>query len=134
VQYRFPRCLVLVDAAGKYVETRFPDGSRVGSTPNRDDHTKRVAEELGYGDNTFAMSSDHELSHTWLAHLDGLPWSRTMWRLAHPYEDDLPNDDEVAEEEERILEFQKTLAKDQPRPWDLAEIPLKLPLDWNAEV
>ncbi len=76
------------------------------------------------------MSRDHVHSHTWLAHLEGRPWSRTMWRLAHPYDADLPDDDEVAEEEARVLAFQKTLDKHAPRPWDLAPIPEKLPLEW----
>jgi hypothetical protein len=130
VQYVFPGCRVLVDEAGQYVETRFPDGAKVGSTPNRDGHTMATAAELGYGDDTFAMSRDHEISHTWLAHLDGRPHSPTMWRLAHPYGDDLPNDAEVAEEEARVLAFQRTLDKDAPRPWDVADVPAKEPLPW----
>lgn len=130
MQYVFPSCVVLVDEEAQYVETRFPDGAKVGSTPNRDDHTLRTASELGYGDDTWAMSRDHEISHSWLAHLDGRPWSRTMWRLAHPYTPDLPNDDEVAEEETRVLDFQRTLDKDAPRPWDDAEVPAKEPLNW----
>lgn len=131
MQYIFPRCAVLIDEEGHYVETRFEDGSRVGSTPNRDAHSLRVAADLGYGDDTWLMSRDHELAHTWLAHLDGRPWSPTMWRLAHPSGEDLPNDDEVAYEEERILEFQRGLDKTAPRPWDVAEVPRTEPLqDW----
>ena len=130
MQYDFPRCAVLVDVQGRYVETRFPDGTKVGSTPNRDPHTLDTARELGYGDDTFAMSCDHEVAHTWLAHLDGRPWSPTMWRLAHPDGEELPDDDEVAEEEQRVLDFQKTLDKAAPRPWDVADVPTKSPLPW----
>ena len=130
MQYDFPRCAVLVDEPGQYVETRFPDGTTVGSTPNRDPHTLATALDLGYGDDTFAMSSDHELAHTWLAHLDGRPWSPTMWRLAHPDGDELPDDAEVAEEEQRVLDFQRTLDKAAPRPWDAADVPTKSPLPW----
>lgn len=129
MQYVFPQCAVLVDEEARYVETRFPDGSKVGSTPNDDPHTLAVARDLGYTD-TFAMSRDHEIAHSWLAHLDGKPWSRTMWRLAHPYDGDLPNDSEVAEEEMRVLEFQRTLDKAAPRPWDIADVPEKAPLVW----
>jgi hypothetical protein len=130
VQYVFPSCAVLVDERGRYVETRFPDGTKVGSTPNDDPHTLRTAADLGYGVDTFAMSRDHEVAHTWLAHLAGRPWSPTMWRLAHPYDDDLPNDDEVAREEATVLAFQRTIDKAQPRPWDLADVPEKAPLPW----
>ena len=130
MQYVFPSCAVLVDERGRYVETRFPDGTKVGSTPNDDDHTMNTAAALGYGADTFAMSRDHEIAHTWLAHLDGRRWSPTMWRLAHPYDDELPNDDEVAEEEATVLAFQATLDKAAPRPWDLAEVPSKAPLPW----
>jgi hypothetical protein len=130
VQYRFPHCAVLVDEEARYVETRFEDGTKVGSTPNLDAHTLNTAIQLGYGDDTWAMSRDHELAHTWLALLDDKPWSLTMWRLAHPDGDDLPNDAEVAQEEARVLAFQLGLDKERPRPWDEAEIPAKAPLAW----
>ncbi len=130
VQYVFPGCAVLVDERGRYVETRFPDGTKVGSTPNADPHTLTVAAELGYGADTFAMSRDHEIAHSWLALLDGLPHSPTMWRLAHPYGDWLPDDAAVAEEEARVLAFQETLDKSGPRPWDVADVPAKAPLPW----
>lgn len=125
MQYEFPGCVVYVDERDRYVETRFPDGGKVGSTPNLDPHTLDVMRELGY-DDTFAMSRDHEIAHSWLAMLDGLPYSPTMWRLAHPHDDDLPDDAAVAEEEARVLAFQRTLPKTGPRPWDLAPVPRKL--------
>jgi hypothetical protein len=130
VQYVFPACTVVIDENNHYVETRFADGKKVGSTPNRDAHSLQVAAELGYGDDTWTMSRDHEVAHTWLAHLDGRPWSRTMWRLAHPDDDALPDDAEVAEEETLVLDFQRGLDKSEPRPWDVAEVPQKKPLPW----
>lgn len=130
MRYRFPHCSVLVDEQARYVETRFADGTKVGSTPNQDPHTLSTAARLGYGDDTWAMSRDHELAHSWLALLDGKPWSATMWRLAHPQGDDLPNDAEVAEEEARVLEFQQALDKAAARPWDEADTPSKGPLEW----
>jgi len=130
VRYIFPSCAVLVDEDSQYVETRFPDGTKVGSTPNRDDHSLRVAAELGYGDDTWTMSRDHELSHSWLAHLAGGGCSPTMWRLAHPESSAVPDDVQVAEEETAILDFQRSLDKRSPRPWDLAAVPSKAPLSW----
>lgn len=130
MRYVFPGCSVLIDELNRYVETRFADGTKVGSTPNRDPHSLRVAADLGYADDTWAMSRDHELGHSWLAFIDGLPWSPTMWRLAHPEYPGLPSDAEVAEEEATVLEFQRTIEKAAPRCWDLAEVPLKQPLPW----
>lgn len=130
MHYVFPGCDVLVDEHQRYVETRFPDGTTVGSTPNADPHTMTVAADLGYGDDTWAMSRDHEIAHSWLAYCDGLDHSPTMWRLAHPYDDELPNDAEVAEEEERVLAYQRTLDKSAPRPWESGEIPVKPELPW----
>jgi hypothetical protein len=131
VQYVFPACVVIIDEAQRYVETRFPDGSKVGSTPNDDPHTLRVAAELGYGDDTWTMSRDHEVAHSWLAHLAGRDVSRTMWRLAHPDDLDLPDDVEVAEEEARVLALQAEIDKSAPRPWDEADVPEKRPdLPW----
>jgi hypothetical protein len=129
VHYVFPHCTVTVDDANRYVETRFADGATVGSTPNDDEHTMRVAADLGY-DSSWEMSRDHEIAHTWLAHLDGRAWSATMWRVAHPDAADSIGDDEVAEEESRVLAYQRTLDKGAPRPWDVAEVPAKGPMPW----
>jgi hypothetical protein len=131
MQYEFARHVVVVDPAQRYVETRFPDGTTVGATPNRDDHSLRIARDLGYGDDTWAMSLDHELCHSWLAQVADQPWSPTLWRLAHPDDLDVANDVEVAEEEARVLEFQRRLDKDAPRPWDTAPVPRRAPgLPW----
>ena len=130
MQYAFPHCAVLVDDERRYVETRFPDGTKVGSTPNVDEHSLSVSADLGYGLDTWSMSRDHELSHTWLAHMDGKPWSMTMHHLAHPDDADRPSPDRIAEEEARVLDFQRSLDKDQPRPWELSDVPRKLPLPW----
>lgn len=130
MQYVFPRCRVVVDEDARYVESRMEDGTKVGATPNRDERSLAIAAELGYGDDTWLMSRDHELSHTWLAHLDGRPWSPTMWRLAHPYSSDVADDVAVAEEEARVLEFQRTLDKAQPRPWDTAADIERQPITW----
>jgi hypothetical protein len=130
VQYVFPRCRVIVDEDAGYVESRMEDGTKVGATANRDEHSLAIAVQLGYGDDTWQMSRDHELAHTWLAHLAGLPWSPTMWRLAHPDSADVADDAAVAEEESRVLEFQRQLDKTGPRPWDVSDDVERQPIAW----
>jgi hypothetical protein len=39
-------------------------------------------------------------------------------------------DTEVAEEEARVLAFQRTMAKDEPRPWETSPEIERLPLSW----
>ena len=130
MRFVFPRCEVLVDEDGRYVESRMEDGTTVGATPNGDERSLAIAAELGYGDDTWQMSRDHELSHTWLAHVEGRPWSPTMWRLAHPHSDDVADDATVAEEEARVLEFQRALDKSRPRPWETSDEVERRPLAW----
>jgi hypothetical protein len=130
VLYRFPHCEVAVDEAQRYVETRFADGTKVGSTPNDDGWTLHVAADLGYGQDSWTMSKDHEIAHTWMAHLRGLRWSATMWRLAHPRALEAVGDAEVADEEAAVLEFQRSIDKVAARPWDLATVPTKARLRW----
>ena len=130
MQFVFPHCRVIVDEESRYVESRMDDGSKVGATPNDDEASLRTAEELGYGTDTWAMTRDHELSHAWLAHLDGRPWSPTMWRLAHPDSSDVAGDTEVAEEEARVLAFQRSLDKTAPPPWEISTLIRRLPLPW----
>ena len=130
MQFVFPRCRVIVDEEARYVESLMEDGSKVGATANCDAASLLTSQDLGYGDDTWAMSRDHELSHAWLAHLEGRPWSPTMWRLAHPHSSDVAGDTEVAEEEARVLAFQRTLAKDAPRPWETSSEIERLPLPW----
>jgi hypothetical protein len=130
VQYLYPHCTVIIDDEAKYVETRFADGATVGSTPNHDAHTLRMADDLGYGIDTWTMSKDHEMAHTWLAHVAGLPWSETFWRIAHPTAEGSVGDEQVAEEETRVLDFQRDLDKTRPRPWDEGGVPTLDALPW----
>jgi hypothetical protein len=130
VQYFFRGCTVIIDEERHYVETRFPDGGAAGSTPNDDPHTLDVAAEMGYGTDTWTMSRDHELTHTWLAHVDGLDYSPTMWRIAHPDMEGSIGDVEVSEEEAIVLEFQRQMPKDRPRPWDDGSIRTSDDVPW----
>ena len=130
MQYVFPHCRVIIDERARYVESVMEDGTKVGATPNRDEASLAIAADLGYGDDTWEMSRDHELSHTWLAHLEGRPCSPTMWRLAHPHSSEVADDRTVAEEEARVLTFQRALDKTGPRPWETSPAVDRLPLPW----
>ena len=119
-------CSVVVDEEQKYVETRFPDGSKVPAVPNDDPDSLSMASDLGYGENIWQMTIDHEVSHSWLAFLDGT-YSKALWVVAHPEAD---FGDEVGQEEERVLEFQKKLIASDKRPWDH----LRRPFHWYVPV
>jgi hypothetical protein len=106
--YHFAECVVEVDDARQYLVTRFSDGTYVDATPNRDEGSLRTASELGYGDDTWAMSRDHELAHSWLAFPDVSPM---LWALAH-------GSTASRVEETTVMEFQRSLDKSAPRPWD----------------
>lgn len=59
------------------------DGYPFVSTGNPDDPASvALAHELGYGGDTWAMSRDHELLHSWLAVRRGLPFSPTLWAVS----------------------------------------------------
>jgi hypothetical protein len=118
-EYVFAGCTILVDDENRYLETWFPDGTSVPATPNFDEASIALAHDLGYDGDTWAMSRDHELAHTWLAVAAGQGRSGTLWRLVHPSDPDAVDNDEVAREEARVLRFQRGLAKPGPRPWDV---------------
>src|SRR5215218_7908658 len=69
--YCFPDCTVTVDEERRILTTAFYDGTGVHAAPGIDDADVQRAHELGYAGDTWAMSRDHELSHTWLAHTRG---------------------------------------------------------------
>jgi hypothetical protein len=110
--YRFGDVTVTVDEVSRVLVSWFADGTCVTATPNHRVDDYDLAAELGYGDDTWAMSKDHELAHHWLGP------SRVLWALAHPYEPDRPSDRDIALEEAAVLDFQRGLDKNQPRPWD----------------
>lgn len=66
-----------------YLETAFPDGTKVPAAPQDTDDYRATAFRLGYGTDTWAMCREHELAHTELAELLGLPYSPTLWAVAH---------------------------------------------------
>jgi hypothetical protein len=85
------------------------DGYPFVSTGNPDDDDAvALAHELGYGGDTWAMSRDHELLHSWLAVRRGLPFSPTLWAVSRG--DKRLTADAIREwEEGDILALQKFL-------------------------
>jgi hypothetical protein len=88
------------------VYTLFPDGSELYATPNHDPESLRNAASLGYGDDTARMSRDHEVSHTFLAVVLGLPFSPTLYNAARPGHAD---DTRRRWEEALVFDFQRLL-------------------------
>lgn len=62
--------------------TVFADGAHVDALPQDDDAYIARAEALGYGGDTLAMSREHELLHSLIAHWLGLPESPTLRGVA----------------------------------------------------
>lgn len=114
--YVFEFCEVCVDDPARYMQTTFFDGSIVSATPNYSPQSFCLAGRLGYGLDVWGMSKDHELIHTWLS--GGL--SPTLWRMANLTSEHDISDNDVAEEESRVFDFQKNLDKFAPRPWENA--------------
>jgi hypothetical protein len=114
--YRFDDVQVDVYEDTRTVTTTFADGTYVCAAPNFDPDNIKQAWSLGYQGDTWAMTRDHELTHSLLAVRDGLEHSQTLWRLAHPDAD--VSHETVALEEAMVLDFQQLLCKTAPRPWD----------------
>jgi hypothetical protein len=106
------------DDAG-YCHTEFPDGARAIARPQDDGSYRDTARRLGYGDDTAAMSREHELCHSLLAYLAHLadpslpPHSPALWDAAHGYGG---GEDRHWEEEERVLAFQEWFNRGEDWP------------------
>lgn len=81
--YQFKHCRVEVDLMGKHAVTIFEDGTRVHAAPHHNDEQRQTARRLGYGDDLAAMCREHEVLHTWLCERFGMPYSHTLWAVAH---------------------------------------------------
>lgn len=106
-------CTIEWDNDQQWLVTRFPDGTQVPATPNHRPEDIALATELGYP-NTWEMSRDHELAHTWLAVREGRDFSPVLWAVAHRTV--LPPG-QADREEARVIEFQRSLDKRARRPW-----------------
>ena len=71
-----------VELHGDLTITRLHDGKTIPARPQTDDAYLARAEALGYGGNTLAMSREHEIGHSLLAHVLGLPESPTLRGVA----------------------------------------------------
>lgn len=93
------------------IVTIFSDGATVIAGDN---HNLADAERYGYETDTFQMSVDHEIAHTWIAWVTGCGFSRVLWDQAH----NVPHGVWASWEEEVVLTFQSGLDKTKPRPWE----------------
>lgn len=97
-----------VEVGPAWIVTRFEDGTEVHAHPVYDANSLALAAELGYGDGeeaVDAMTRHHDYLHSALAVAQGLPYSPTLWAVAH----DQPMPDGVAAEEETVLRVQAVL-------------------------
>ncbi|MBV9866237.1 MAG: hypothetical protein JO316_12865 [Abitibacteriaceae bacterium] len=105
----FKNCWVHIDDELHYLQTVFRDGATVTCVPDwvKDAET---AARLGYGQGraaVLALWREHDPLHTFLAEAQGLPYSPTLWAVAH--QDDPENIPPWAQlaEEEFVMNFQK---------------------------
>ena len=84
-----------------YIETVM-DGMTVPALYTGARDSAKVVEDLGY-DNPFLMSVEHELGHTILSIIAGLPFSPTLYNVARGLPEKLP----WWIEEGMVLEFQR---------------------------
>src|SRR5947209_2625946 len=78
----FKNCVVRLEESG-FTETVFPDGTRVPAYPTGCPDQLKMAKALGYDADLARMCREHEVLHTWLCELFGLPYSPTLWAVAH---------------------------------------------------
>jgi hypothetical protein len=91
-----------------YLETVFPDGSRVPAAPHDSDEYRATAASLGYGEDTWRLCREHEIAHTTLLQRLGLKYSPTLWAVAHGAHGKIPNSPgEMAAEEKLVLAYQE---------------------------
>lgn len=103
IRFEIGKTVVDVWPSRRYLETIFEDGTKVPACPQDTDEYRKTAMDTGYGTNTWALSLEHELIHSLLS--GGRSW--TLWSVAHDHIGLAP--DIVAQEEKRVMEFQKKL-------------------------
>jgi len=101
----FLHCTVAIDREGRYVETVFADGAKVSAMPHDTPEYRQHARELGYGDDTAAMSREHEVCHSLIAEARGEDVSPTLFAVAH----NEPANTLHYFEERLVLDFQRYL-------------------------
>jgi hypothetical protein len=106
--FAFKNCVVRLEESG-FTETVFPDGTRVPAYPTGCPDQLDMAEKLGYGPDLARMCREHEILHTWLCELFGLPYSPTLWAVAHGQAEGCAPVRAQQEEESLVLAFQALL-------------------------
>lgn len=105
--FRIGEVVVYVNNDYRILVTVFPDGSFLDAIPHSTPSYKLTARELGYPDDLegcWEMCRDHELGHSFLAARVGLPWSPTLYAVAHG-----ETFERAAQEEAAVLAFQRLL-------------------------
>jgi hypothetical protein len=105
----FKNCVVRADVKLGYTETVFRDGSLVPAYPTGCDNQRQTSRRLGYGDDVAAMCREHEVLHTWLCERFDLPYSPTLWAVAHGQPAGCAPIWAQQEEEALVLSFQAYL-------------------------
>lgn len=104
----FKNCVVRMEKSG-FTETVFRDGSRVPAYPTGLADQREIGKRLGYGCDLARMCREHEVLHTWLCELFGLPYSPTLWAVAHGQAEGCAPLWAQQEEESLVLAFQALL-------------------------
>jgi hypothetical protein len=105
--YRY-QVMVRIFESDHYLETQFPDGTRVPAAPQDTDQYRATAMALGYGENTWRLCREHEIAHTTLMQALGLMYSPTLWAVAHGAHGQIPGSPgEMAAEEKLVLAYQE---------------------------
>jgi hypothetical protein len=80
---RFRGCEVHIWDEARYLETVFDCGHKVPAAPQDQPQYRAIAHETGYGPDIWRQCLEHEMAHTVLAEYRGLPYSPTLWAVAH---------------------------------------------------
>lgn len=84
--YPFDGCELWIWPETRYLETRWPDGSKCGATRDCELNNLSYARHLGYPDCWTAVVC-HEALHHLIAQYLGHPYSPTLWAVARGYEE-----------------------------------------------
>jgi hypothetical protein len=111
-------CSVVIDEADRSLVTFFPDGSALPARGNANPESIARSHEIGYAGDTWAMSRDHEIAHSFLAHKAGKPYCDVLYRAAHGCPAAMPPGREERERvEAMVLTFQRFARTGEGR-WD----------------
>lgn len=104
IEFQFRGCVVRYTPEARYVETLFPDGTKVPAMPQDNDDYRYKSAAMGYGD-PMQMCLHHEVLHTMLCEAMGLNYSPALRSVALGLNEDHSN------EESMVMEFQARMMK-----------------------